>query len=68
MIFERIILSLLRVLHALRDEKYDLIELLANVLGKRATLLEPLDDVDDRYCENKVDELDHSKAFQEVRR
>ncbi len=68
MIFERIILSLLRVLHALRDEKYDLIELLANVLGKRATLLKPLDDVDDRYCENKIDELDHSKAFQEVRR
>ena len=65
--FERIIMSLLRVLHTFEDNSNDLIQLLANVLDKGASILEPLDGGTDQYFAKKAGGLGHSKAFQEAR-
>ena len=61
-IFERVIVSLLRVLHSIQEDKDDLIQLLTNVLGEGAPILESLDGVNDRYCAKRYSGLDHSKA------
>ena len=65
-IFEQMILSLLRVLYTLHINE-EIVQLLAKVLDKDASLLESLDDVADQYCVRKLLEQDHNKAFEDAR-
>lgn len=65
-IYERVIMSLLHMLHSLEEDNDDLIQLLTNVLGDGAPLLGPLDDVTGQYCPGKVSGLDHSKDFKDA--
>ena len=65
-IFERVIMSLLRMLHSVEEDNHDLIQLLTNVLGEGAPILESLEGVNDRYCAKKYDGLDHSRAFKDA--
>ncbi|KAL9073604.1 MAG: hypothetical protein Q9161_002846 [Pseudevernia consocians] len=66
MVFELIILSLVRVLLTL-DTSEETVRLLAEVFDKEASLLRPLDGVSDQYCARKIRGHDHNSAFEEVR-
>ncbi len=65
-VFEQMTLSLLRVLYTLNTSE-ETIRLLAEVLDKEASLLEPLDGIADQYCARKVHRHNHNKAFEEAR-
>lgn len=65
-VFEQMILSLVRVLYTLNTGE-ETVRLLAEVLDKEASLLRPLDGVSDQYCAMKIRGHDHNKAFEEVR-
>lgn len=67
-VFEQMISSLLRVLYTLKDDNEDTIQLLADVLDKEASLLEPLDGVADQYWSRRIPGLfNHKKAYEEAR-
>lgn len=65
-VFEQMILSLLRVLYTLETSE-ETVKLLAEILDKEASLLEPLDGVADQYCVKKIHGYNHNKAFEEAR-
>jgi hypothetical protein len=65
-VFEQMILSLLRVLYTLENSE-ETVRLLAEVLDKEASLLEPLDGVVDQYCARKLHGHNHNRAFEEAR-
>ena len=65
-IFEQMTLSLLRVLCTLNISE-ETVRLLAVILDKEASLLEPLDGIADQYCTKKVHRQNHNKAFEEAR-
>ncbi len=65
-IFEQMALSLLRVLCTLNTSE-ETVRLLAEVLDKEASLLEPLDGIADQYCTRKFHRHNHNKAFEEAR-
>ena len=65
-IFERMILSLVRVLCTLNKSE-ETVQLLVEVLDKEASLLESLDGTTDQYCARKVHGHKHNRAFEEVR-
>ncbi len=58
--------SLVRVLYTLNTSE-ETVRLLAEVLNKEASLLEPLDSIADQYCTRKVHRHNHNKAFEEAR-
>jgi len=66
MVFEQMILSLLRVLYTLNTSE-ETVRLLLEVLDKEASLLESLDGIADQYCARKVYRHNHNKAFEEAR-
>ena len=65
-IYEAVIIPLLRMLYSLKEDNDNLIQLLTNMLGERALLLEPLDGVADQYSAGKVSRLEPSKAFKDA--
>ncbi len=65
-VFEQMISSLVRVLYTLNTSE-ETVRLLAEVLDKEASLLEPLDGIVDQYCTRKVHRHNHNKAFEEAR-
>ena len=66
MVFELIILSLVRVLLTL-DTSEETVRLLAEDFDKEISLLGRLDGVSDQYCAKKIRGYDHNSAFEEVR-
>ena len=65
-VFEQMLLSLLRVLCTLEDSE-NLLEFLAKILDKESSLLTSLDDISNQYCVRKIHEHTHNKAFEKVR-
>jgi len=65
-IFEQMTLSLLRVLCTLNTSE-ETVRLLAKILDKEASLLEPLDGIANQYCARKVDRHNHNKAFEKAK-
>lgn len=65
-VFEQMILSLVRVLYTLENSE-EIVQLLADVLDKEASLLESLDGMADQYCARKLHGQDHNRAFEEAR-
>jgi len=67
MVFEQMILSLLRVLYTLNTSE-ETVRLLAEILDKDASILEPLDGFADQYCARKLQGQDHNRAFEDARK
>ena len=65
-VFEQMVFSLVRVLYTIGDSG-DLLQLLAEVLDKKPSLLTPLDGVSDQYCARKIRGHTHNEAFEEAR-
>jgi hypothetical protein len=65
-VFEQMILSLVRVLYTLNTSE-ETVRLLAEVLDKEASLLEPLDGIADQYCARKLHGHNHNRAFEEAK-
>ncbi len=59
------VISLLRTLYTLEGDNDDLIQLLINMLGKRALILEPLDSVAQHSCAKNVTRHKYSEAFKD---
>jgi hypothetical protein len=64
-VFEQMILSLVRVLDTLNTSE-ETVRLLAQVLDREASVLEPLDGVADQYCAKKLRGHNHNRAFEEA--
>ena len=65
LIYESTVISLIRTLYTLEGDNDDLIQLLINLLGKRALILEPLDSVAQHGCAKNVTRHEYSEAFKD---